>query len=688
MKAWLVFHLMTVALSLAPKFAAAAPTCENLFRPMVAVPEDSARAGILMHGEHWVDLILVQAGTTDPRPLRAFDETLNQLVRGIEQGRLSNTNEKIDGSPSVVFGFTPEGKPFVAYKGHLTKKEQAFVTTASEAAVQFANNLELQALFAKLIAVAKDPLFQHRRQFQNLIFQGDVLFSRTEISDSQVRIQANSVEYTIPRDHDLYAPVKTAQVGIVFHSVGQRTIDGDGRIGVKPLATDREEVTVKAFADAMTTPAFLALHPWRDNVRTLALTDAKKQKLFRYIETRSSFIREALAKLSPDFRDEWKSRFEASFRTFLNAGLRPPHDGGFYREAASGGWLESGEIQAWGKQFEIWLRVRGEDADADNYAKFRLRHASELSGFIQAYAAGVALQYQLQHALAPVMVSKLGGGEIEGLMLKTEDSVVKWVDRLGFTLKNNIRWSRASRSDRYAVPAPLANRFDLPFPYETWHPGASFVLMKGQPIHTGHIQMIREAASPGKDTFVVASEKEPNLTALNWKDLGVSATKKELTARDYTYIFDQDFRRKLLREGLPEEIIVTMVSTRHFRNYLHAAKTAGLPGKIKLVVGEKEVAEGRYDDLLKEFGGQFELQPVALKEDGLSATQVRDALKIAATGKKAEREGAIAKLNQAFSYIESDTARKRAINKAIRRWQEVDEAVQPLVVATPRKKGA
>ncbi len=99
-------------------------------------PTDSSKpAGIIRHGEHWADLILSQGGSSDPRYLRAFDESARSLLEQARAGSFARVNEKIDGSPSIVLGFTADNRPFVTYKGDIgmIKGEPRLVTSEQEA---------------------------------------------------------------------------------------------------------------------------------------------------------------------------------------------------------------------------------------------------------------------------------------------------------------------------------------------------------------------------------------------------------------------------------------------------------------------------------------------------------------------------------------------------------------------------
>lgn len=104
-----------------------------------------------------------------------------------------------------------------------------------------------------------------------------------------------------------------------------------------------------------------------------------------------------------------------------------------------------------------------------------------------------------------------------------------------------------------------------------------------------------------------------------------------------------------------------------------------------LGVGDKEITEGRYDAQITELGNVLELLPLPAQEGGISATQVRGAIKILALGEDGQSE-ARALLERAFAYITDSTQRRAIIAHLIERWRLVDEAAQKAIA--PQKKAS
>jgi len=102
---------------------------------------------------------------------------------------------------------------------------------------------------------------------------------------------------------------------------------------------------------------------------------------------------------------------------------------------------------------------------------------------------------------------------------------VKFVDRLDFTLQNNQK-----RGPSVNLPLEGSNPFSrFSPPLNRWAPGTAFVVMKGQPVHSGHIKMIKLAEKALGAVTVLASNKAPNFEVENWKEIGSAPTLKKIS---------------------------------------------------------------------------------------------------------------------------------------------------------------
>lgn len=650
--------------------------------------DNSVPSGLLRHGEHWVDLILSQGGSADPRYFKSFQQLARSLAASAKEGKFARVNEKIDGSPSIVLGFSPENRPFVSYKGDLTKveKTQRLVTSEADAKKFFKTLSPLYSTAIKFFGPRMESLA--KTEFAGYVFQGDLLFYENEAGGDQDRkkrvgesivISANSIAYEIKKDHPYFGPLSKAKLGVVIHTVGRRVLK-EGRVSVEALEGADKTAVIETFAGRLNSDDVFAVTPWK---RDIAVATARPfdEGAQNGVSSLLSGIEKNLAGLSPEFKEDWAKRHESRFRIFFNSYLKPPQKGGIYLAASRQEAFSAEKILA---DFGAWLKARVEprtkvdrktgelvskSLETPGYLKavgrLLVERKQELYSLLESYYDAIRVQYLLAPHIQEIFRSKLGGGESEGVMLETADTIVKLVDRLGFTLKNNANWNRGAA-------APVG---PLPAPYDQWRPGAAFVLMKGQPVHSGHIEMIKKAAAAngGKPVFVAVSHKMPNLGASDWKELKITRTKKELAAGDYTYVFSQALRRDILEAGLGSDANVHFLDTETFWGYLRRAREDKAQGKVKLVVGRKEMTEHRYDFQFQEFKDQLEPLVVEMQEGGISATQVRAALKLQVRGTAAEKKAAKKTLEAALASIPKKTDRQKFLKRMAEEWRAVDE---------------
>lgn len=660
--------------------AQATQSCHNLINSKQKV-DDSTPAGILMHGEHWVDLILAQGSTKDRRHLKAFREITETLITAARSGGFHQVNEKIDGSPSIVVGFTAKEQPFVAYKGHFSKKTgQSLVTAETDLEIAFKRSEGLKQIFSVLRDELNAAMGAKMTSFHDFIFQGDLLFiegdDRRIIENDKVVIQANAIPYEIGADHPYFNDLRMAKVGIVFHSIGRRVLQNDGTLQTE--AVDNDPV-LRNFVSRLREKNIFVIDPFKDQVKIAqekeftAQGEASVRKLLIDIEQR-------IDSLNPEFIKLWNTKFEAKWRIFFNSGLHHPNTGGVYREIAEGRDVDLNVVFS---EFTNWI-IQREEAGKEKslteaFKALVSQHEASLKSILQAYFNAIRVQYLLQPSLNEAFASKLGGGPSEGLMLKTTDTIVKLVDRLDFTLLNNQRWNRGGGRAR-----PLK---ELRAPFNIWNPDAVYTILKGQPVHGGHIEMIKQAVrqNPGKRIKIILSDKSPNLEATTREAFGVSGTKKELIAKEYTYIFSAEFRRSILELGLkklPVDILIE--DPYYFWIHLRSAKAAGHLGKVQLIVGEKELREGRYNSQVQELGEVFQLQSIDMQLDEVSGTAVRGLLHRAALGTADERAQAMASLDQVYRFIPAKTTRHRMIQQMILEWKKVDAVAVKITTPAPR----
>lgn len=576
----------------------------------------------------------------------------------------------------------------------------------------------LQSVYAQAIAEIGPGLARWRQNARvagvdpaELVFQGDLLFSEPQVeaesgqtegeekkprvvrTPEAVRIQANSLSYTVGATHPLFVELSRARVGIALHTVGRRVLGPDGRVAnvAWNAPADVRRAAVESLVHALRGPTLFAIDTWRKDVVLARSFSAAQVELARELMVGVSA---RLAMLTPQFKRAWSAKHEARFRIFFNSFLKPGSNGGFFRDAREGKALDYDRLM---RRLNGWLaeRVKRETEDESDEAALReLRtgpHAAELRALIEAYFMASQLQYLLMPALGEVFESKLGGGEVEGVMLETSDTIVKLVDRLGFTLRNNAHWNRGNRGGSAPDTSATGLETSLPAPFDGISGGEAFVLMKGQPVHSGHIEMIRQAVkqNAGAPVHVILSSKEPDLTAQDWRDLGVADTKKALERRNYTYVFDVGLKREILEAGLKSEITRGRVRI-HTLNpgllwvasarWLHERETGvALKRPVSLVVGEKEMDQARYDDQLEQYAGVLTPLVIPMQSGGVSGTQVRRALRDAVSGDAALEKAAMQVIAESLAAVPNARTRARLVKRVIARYREVDARVTELL---------
>ncbi|MCB0337819.1 MAG: hypothetical protein KDD62_15990, partial [Bdellovibrionales bacterium] len=134
-------------------------------------PEPSLRApaaerrGTLQHSEHFVDLILEQAGFPGDRQFQAFSAIAEKMIAELQQDTIPTVNEKIDGSPAVVLGFDAEGKAFVAYKKRYEHSEQVLFTNSYRVDQFYEGNLALRRTYRGCVKYLLPQLEKLREEF-------------------------------------------------------------------------------------------------------------------------------------------------------------------------------------------------------------------------------------------------------------------------------------------------------------------------------------------------------------------------------------------------------------------------------------------------------------------------------------------------------------------------------------------
>jgi hypothetical protein len=659
----------------------------------------SARTGVLKHGEHLVDLVLDIAPGTRTRHLPGFNQFsayVDTFVNQVKTQEIAVLNEKFDGSPAILLGYDASNRPYVAYKhGIGGSRGPRIIRTVKEAGHVYSGSA-MKALFEDCIRYLRPRLLKFRDR--DLVFQADLLFTPNngamEVSDKEVAIRANpfGIEYRLPAGSKFYDFAKRAKVGLVVHTVGRRVIDEETGevVDVSPL---EDEGLVEEFVKTLRSEDVFVIDPWSRSVRIDRGEDSLSEEKEKEIHDLLLSMRAGLEMLGTDFRTIWKD-FLPQFKVFLNSNLKEGKSGGIYRAAADGANYDFKRLTS---AFSVWISERAQTVRispkgvkrklAPSYMPIDFEllqlgwHRIELCRYLKAYFDAVRIQYLLKPHMREVYSSKLGGGQIEGIMVTDEETQVKvkLVDRLEFTMQNfsGEKKRKVGRGKPKTKRKPAKKKIRMPQLYRKWRPGAAFFIGKLQPPHAGHIAMLGAAIAEFgvENVFIMPSDKAPNFDAETWRELKVGNRKKDLIAGDLTHVFSPAIREEILRYGLSENAQIHFANTLTFWRYLNRAKKRERHGEAALIMGQKEMEEGRYRKQLERFRGYVRPHPIDMQHDGLSSTEVRQAIRMVNDGMG--NLEAYLFLQRAFDFI-PPKERDRIIGKLAKELSWVEKAVARL----------
>lgn len=644
--------------------------------PATEIKTSTRDSGILQHGEHLSDLILF-AGAGEP-VLRDFEGHAKALAHYTQKGLIPFFSEKIDGSPSIVAGFF-EGRPFISYKGDMARKRQPQRLIFAEADVPgLFEKPELQEIMLSLTRHLLPRLSELDSSYYEIVFQGDLLFSEANPQlhgSTGISFKPNAIEYIIPRSDALYDPILKAKVGVIFHSAGRSIIDGDGKIRVvEPVPQD---LTLDLVAKIKSEDLFVD-HPFHKEIATRRSEKFEPSE----IQHRLDLILAPLNSLPETFKSEFAKIIITPLRVFLNSSLRPDSKPGLYQLAIMGesflplGLSQIADFRNWYLDQTIQSPKTYTKAKLLKVESFLRSHEKDLALVLDSYAQAFRLQQELIEAMPELFVSKLGGVSSEGVMLTSDSSIVKLVDRLSFTKLNNQQNARGKTPlgpEGYNFSEIDLRFADLPHPFKTWRPDSLFIVLKGQPFHQGHIDMILETAKLGSPVFVIASDIAPNLDATHWRDLGAAPTLKLLKTQKYVHVFSNHLRRQLLHHGLGNEVSIHFLNPSNWfwGGYLARARELNLPGKVRLVMGQKEIDQNRYNDQLIFFEEVVAPHPMPMQRNGMSGTITREIIEDSVI-----IDMRPPRLQEIFKYVED---REPIIDAVLQEWRDLDELAQSLI---------
>ena len=163
------------------------------------------------HMTHIEDKVLY-GGVNGTREAILALRSLRDMVGGVHDGRVS---VKWDGAPAVFAGIDPrDGKFFVAKKGIFNKSPKVYKTDADiDADTSGDLNTKMK------LALEHLPSLGIRG-----VVQGDFLFSSSDVKTKKIKgksyvtFHPNTIVYAIPSGTQMAREVKSAKIGIVWHT--------------------------------------------------------------------------------------------------------------------------------------------------------------------------------------------------------------------------------------------------------------------------------------------------------------------------------------------------------------------------------------------------------------------------------------------------------------------------------------
>ena len=643
---------------------------------MPARPAIAHDTGVIPHAEHIADLILAQ-GATSSNLFRPIQSIVYEWFSYFRRGLFPPSNEKIDGSPSIVMGFTPRNIPFVAYKGGFTRKNTQILLTSSASVVRaYDRDNPLRRVFQECQRTLRGHLLEllkgDREKWKDVIVQGDLLFTdgdhRRIVTPDSVDIRANEVLYSIPRTSPLYESARDARIGVVAHSIARRHVEeGSGRL---TAIAAHDDSLLRELTERLASDKLFIVDPLRDSI-SLGQESGAFKMLCKTASQSLIEIDQLLASVThcDAFRREWRGEVLEKTRRYLNSQVKYGSGGGIFKAARNGEPFEAGRFI---KGMTEWISVRAHDElrrskvvatcpkefsrFQDRFNLFIHTHLDTFSKLLRAYYLVNSLQ-QTMHAYAgAAMRSKLGGGPIEGLVIRSGAHVVKWVDRLGFTMSNNLRHRTGTR----------------PAPFDRWNPGTFFFPGKFQPPHSGHIELLKKAVTEasGAPVFVIVSPLQPRLHARTWSGMKVAPSRRAFEEFEFIHVFSRSLRDQMFRAALPKTAQLYFVSPDQLWGHIEDARVEDREGKVKLLIGQKEIEQGRYKSQFAEYEQWLEPLSIELQGGGISGTEVRQRVRAAALHPSDDTRRAV---SEALSYIPKDRTRERIARKMITEYRRVIE---------------
>lgn len=167
-----------------------------------------------VHMEHVEDLIFNE-GVDGTRRAINFLRDLRDMLAGNSTSKVTAT-VKWDGAPAVFAGVDPrDGKFFVAKKGVFNKEPKVYKTEADiDADTQGDLAVKLKVALAEFKKLG----------IKSGVYQGDLMFTAADLKketidgNDYITFHPNTIVYAVPFDSALGRQIRSAKVGVVWHT--------------------------------------------------------------------------------------------------------------------------------------------------------------------------------------------------------------------------------------------------------------------------------------------------------------------------------------------------------------------------------------------------------------------------------------------------------------------------------------
>ena len=165
------------------------------------------------HLEHLEDQIIDEGSKGGVNAVN-FLKAIRNMLAG-QSGKKVNMTVKWDGAPAVICGINPEnGKFFVGTKSVFNKNPKINYTVSDI-------NRNHGGVLADKLTVCLQNL---KRVVSNGVYQGDLLFTSGDLradnidGESMITFTPNTITYAVPSNSGIGRKIKSARLGIVFHT--------------------------------------------------------------------------------------------------------------------------------------------------------------------------------------------------------------------------------------------------------------------------------------------------------------------------------------------------------------------------------------------------------------------------------------------------------------------------------------